>query len=106
MGWFTEVKNVINIGVPNDDSISWYINVDHGKVICNLVDSCRNDLHISIAKGDLIIRSDPGTLSFIGDPVKMVSKTKRKPRCFLIKPAKTEGTVINFDVKDGGVIIE
>ena len=106
MGWFTEVKNVINIRIPNGDSISWYIRVNHGKVICNPGDSCKTDLHISLVTGDLLIQSPPSSLSLIGDPSKITGNQHWKSRCFLVKPAKSEGTLINFYVKNGAIIIE
>ena len=60
MGWFTEVRNVIDITLPETDSISWFIHVNHGKVICNLSDKCNTNLHISLIKE----HPDPPRLRF------------------------------------------
>jgi membrane-associated PAP2 superfamily phosphatase len=106
MGWFTEVRNVIDIKLPETDSISWFINVNHGKVICNLNDNCKTDLHISLTKGDILIHPASDSLSIIGNPANIVSKTSRKPRYSSTKASDMKGTLITFEVKDGAVIIE
>jgi hypothetical protein len=106
MGWFTEVKNVVNVEFPAGENISWHLRVDQGKVICNLPDSCRADFHFLIEKGDLLIRSHPGSLILVGDPARIVNKKHAETRCFRRKPEKPQGTLVEFEVKDGAVIIE
>ena len=68
MGWFTEVRNVIDITLPETDSISWFINVNHGKVICNLDDNSKTDLHISLIKGDILIHPASDSLKHYRKP--------------------------------------
>jgi lipid A 4'-phosphatase len=106
MGWFTEVKNVVNVEFPPKDTITWYLHVNHGKVICNLPDSCRVDFHFSIEKGDLQIRSHPGSLILVGDPARIVDKKQGKTVYFLKRTAKPEAALIVFEVKNGNVVIE
>jgi membrane-associated PAP2 superfamily phosphatase len=106
MGWFTEITNDITIVVPSTDSISWYINVNRGKIICNLNGDCKADLHFSIKKGDLLIHSQPNALILIGKQGQIVNKNSWKPRCFQRKPVNQEGNVIAFDLRHGSVFIE
>jgi len=106
MGWFTEVKNVVRIEFPQKEAISWYLKVNHGKVICNLPDSCRADFHFSIAKGDLLIWSHPGSLFLVGDPSRILNKRPGKTRYTMKRQGKPDGAQIVFDIKDGAVIIE
>jgi len=55
MGWFTEVKNVVNLGIPVEDSIRYVVTVNHGKIICELPDSSAASFRLVIGKGDLSI---------------------------------------------------
>ena len=105
MGWFTEVKNVVNVEFPPIDSIAWYFHINHGKVICNLPDCCRVDLHISIEKGDILIRH-PGSLVLVGNPAQIVDKKQMKTPCYMKRPVNLEGNLVSFDVKEGAVLIE
>jgi membrane-associated PAP2 superfamily phosphatase len=106
MGWFTEVKNVVNIEFPPKDTITWYFHVNHGKVICNLPDSCKGDFHFSIEQGDLQIRSRPGSLILVGDPSRVVVKNQRKSMYFLKRMTKPEAARVAYEVKNGIVVIE
>ena len=106
MGWFTEITNDINVVIPSSDTISWYFNVNHGRIICNLTMDCKADLHFYIEKGDLLIHSQPNALLLIGKQEQVVEKNFWKPRCFIKRPANPEGTVISFDLKHGSLFIE
>jgi lipid A 4'-phosphatase len=106
MGWFTEITNDVNIVVPPSDSISWFININHGKIICNLTVGCKADLHFSLEKGDLLIHSQTNALLLVGNQAQIVEKNLWKPRCFLRKPGYQEGTIITFKLKQGSVFIE
>jgi lipid A 4'-phosphatase len=55
MGWFTEVRNNIKLGIPPGDSISYLVRVNHGKIIFNLPDSCNARFRFIIEKGDLVL---------------------------------------------------
>ena len=106
LGWFTEVKNVVNVEFQPKDSIIWYLPVNNGKVICNFPEKVFADLHISIEKGDLLIHTHPGSLILVGNPGQVIDKKQGKPPCFLARPSNQEGTFISYDVKDGAVVIE
>jgi membrane-associated PAP2 superfamily phosphatase len=106
LGWFTEVKNVVNIEYPPEDSISWLIRINHGKVILNLPGSCSADFHFFIAAGDLMIRSGGIPLVLVGDHARIVDKQQVKSRCFRKIPANKEFPVVAFELKDGSVFIE
>ena len=106
MGWFTEITNDVNIIVPSLDSTSWYINVNRGKIICNLRVDCKADLHFSIEKGDLLIHAQPNALILIGKQGQIINKNLWKPLSFLRKPVNQEGNIITFDLKHGSVVIE
>ncbi len=106
MGWFTEVKNVVNVEFQPNDSITWFLHINNGKVICNFPANSNVDFHISIEKGELRIRSHPGSLILVGDPSRIVDNKQVKTRCFLKIPANREGTRISFNVKEGAVLIE
>jgi membrane-associated PAP2 superfamily phosphatase len=106
LGWFTEVKNVVDVEFQPKDSITLFLHVNNGKVICNIPDKVFADLHISIEKGDLLIRSHPGSLILAGDPARIVDKKQVKTRYLLKRQANREATLISFEVKNGNVVIE
>jgi lipid A 4'-phosphatase len=106
MGWFTEVKNDITLEIPFRDTISWYVQINHGRVIFNLPDSCQADIHFFISKGDLLIQSHQRALTLIGNPAMIVNKTQISPNCLSIKPSKPKGILVAFDLKNGSVFIE
>jgi tetrahydromethanopterin S-methyltransferase subunit G len=106
MGWFTEVKNSINIQIPLDDSLNWMIHVEHGKVICNLPERFTAFLHVSIQKGDLMIRSPSDSLKLIGNEAIVVKKKSGNPRYFMQNRFENAPNTISFDVHDGKVFIE
>ena len=106
MGWFTEVKNSINIRLPVDDSLYWMIHVGHGKVICNLPERFTAFLHFSIQKGDLMIRSPSDSLKLIGNEAIVVNKKHGSPIYYMKNRFEHASNTISFDVHDGKVFIE
>jgi lipid A 4'-phosphatase len=106
MGWFTEVKNVINLEYPANDTLNWIINVNDGKIVCNFPDSCCGEFHFSIARGDLIFKSLPTRYFMIGNPALISSGNQRRPTVFIKRPLHHSGILISFDVHDGSVIVE
>ncbi|MCX6246829.1 MAG: phosphatase PAP2 family protein [Bacteroidetes bacterium] len=104
MGWFTEVKNNVTVEIPAGDSITWHFSIRQGRIICNLPDSCKAAFRFSITKGDLLIRSNPASLTMVGDPARIGDAKQGKPRCFRNIPAKPEGTLIVFELGNGAVI--
>jgi membrane-associated PAP2 superfamily phosphatase len=106
LGWFTEITNTVNVEFPANDSITWLFSLGHGKMICTIPDHCSAGFHISIKKGDLLIRAHPGSLILVGNPARIVDKKKVKTPCFLKKPVLPEGSMIAFDVQNGSVIVE
>ena len=106
MGWFTEVTNDINLDVPVEDTISWYIHINHGRVILNLPDSCMAYFHFFIHKGDLLIQSHPNSLTLIGNPAFVVNKTHNIPIYLKKRPLTPEMNLIAFELEDGTVFIE
>jgi len=105
MGWFTEVKNIINIEIPVKDSIKWNIRINHGKVFCNLPDNCHAEFFITVRKGNLFIRSNPQSIILIGDPAR-VDKKLGRPLIYTKKPINSKGTTISFNVQGGRVFVE
>ncbi len=106
MGWFTEITNDVNIIIPSLDSTSWYINVNYGKIICNLTLGYNADLHFSLEKGDLLIHPQTCALILVGKKAQIVEKSLWNPHCFPRRPVNQEGTIITFDLKHGSVFIE
>lgn len=106
LGWFTEVKNSVNIEFPVKDTLTWLVRINYGKLIFNFPGNFRSDFHFFIEKGDLVIRSAPGSLLLVGDPSKITGKNALKTQCFLKKPATSKGNTISFEVKEGAVLIE
>jgi lipid A 4'-phosphatase len=106
LGWFTEVKNVINIEYPSADSISWYFHIGRGKIICNLPATNTGDLHFSIDKGNLLIKTRSAPLVLVGDPARVKGTKRPDIRCLREKPSVPAGTVVSFELEDGAVIIE
>jgi hypothetical protein len=106
LGWFTEVKNVVNIEIPLQDTLTWLVHINRGKVICNFPGNFRPDFHFFIEKGDLLIHSGTESLVLAGDPAKVTDKKMLKSPCLLKKPAKSEGNLVAFDIQDGAVVID
>ena len=106
MGWFTEVKNNVNLQIPLDDSLNWMIHVGHGKVICNLPKRFTAFLLFSIQKGDLMIRSPSDSLKLIGNEAIVVSKKSGNPGYYMQNRFENSRNTISFDVHDGKVFIE
>ena len=62
MGWFTEVKNVVDLKLPVEDPVRYLVKVNHGKIICNLPVTSEASFDFRISKGDLIIRNNAAKL--------------------------------------------
>jgi len=106
MGWFTEVKNVVNIEFPAIDTISWLVRVNHGKIIYNQPDTCRSDIHFFITKGNLFIRSHSASLNLKGNASQIVDKRQDHSSIKMNRTVLPGKPLVSFDLQDGIVVLE
>ena len=88
MGWFTEVKNVVDIHYPAGYPCLYNIRINRGKALCTFAGSCKADMKISIARGDIILDIDPEKADLVGDSSKIVNNTSKRIKCFATRACR------------------
>lgn len=104
MGWFTEVRNSITLKLPMDQKRLYQINVGVGRIRCSIDETASAGFRLSVAKGDISLRGDH--LALVGDASKIINRTGKKLDTFPVKPQSWPGSVVEFEVRDGRVLVE
>jgi lipid A 4'-phosphatase len=105
-GWFTEIKNVIDVHYPVGYPCSYNIRINRGKALFNFADGGIANIKISIKKGDIILNIDPEKVDLIGDSSKIVNQTSKRITCFSSRPPASVHRTIEFEVPGGKVNIK
>jgi membrane-associated PAP2 superfamily phosphatase len=104
MGWFTEVRNTIALKLPMHQKRLYLINVDDGRINCSIDEKASADFSLSVAKGDISLKGD--NIALVGDASKIINHGGKKLNTFPVKPQNWQGTVVEFEVKDGKLLVE
>jgi hypothetical protein len=104
MGWFTEVRNTINLKLPMHQKRLYMINVEDGRINCSIDENASADFRLSVAKGDINLKGNK--IALVGDASKIINHEGKKLNTFPVKPQNWPGTVVEFEVKDGKLLVE
>jgi hypothetical protein len=104
LGWFTEVRNTIAMKVPMREKRLYQINVGDGRIACSLDEKALANFRLSVAKGDISLKGD--NIALVGDASKIVNRQGKKLNTFPVKPQNWQGAVVEFEVKDGKLLVE
>jgi len=104
LGWFTEVRNSIAMKVPMHRKRLYLINVEDGRITCSIDEKASADFRLSVAKGDINLKGD--NIALVGDASKIVNRQGKKLFTFPVKPQNWPGAVVEFEVKDGKLLVE
>ena len=104
LGWFTEVRNTIALKVPMDRKRLYPINVGDGRIHCAIGEKASADFRLSVAKGDISLKGD--NIALVGDVSKIINRDGKKLNTFPVKPQNWNGAVVEFEVKDGKLLVE
>lgn len=94
----------IALGLPMDRKRLYQINVEDGRITCSFDEKAAADFRLSVAKGDISLKGD--NIALVGDASKIVNHQGKKLFTFAVKPENWQGAVVEFDVKDGNVLVD
>jgi membrane-associated PAP2 superfamily phosphatase len=104
MGWFTEVRNTIALKLPMRQKRLYLITVGDGRINCSIDEKASADFRLSVAKGDINLKGN--NIALVGDASKIINHEGKKLNAFPVKPQNWSGTVVEFEVKDGKLLVE
>ncbi len=105
MGWFTEIKNNISLKLPMYQKRLYMINVESGRIKCSVSENAAADFRMYIGKGNIYLKGNDN-IALVGDASKIANQTKLKLNVFSARPQNWNGTVLEFEIKDGKLQIE
>jgi len=103
-GWFTEVRNSIALKLPMHQKRLYLINVEDGRINCSIDDKASANFRLSVAKGDINLKGD--NMALVGDASKIINHDGKKLNTFPVKPQNWPGTIVEFEVKDGKLLVD
>jgi lipid A 4'-phosphatase len=106
LGWFTEVRNSIRIGLPMNDTLDFILNVNNGKVFLEPADGCNLRFRITIREGDLHLRSGSASYRLSGKAANIENHAKAIHPSVIGNKKGQRPVEISYTVPDGIVFVE